>query len=195
MPLRIRVLACVLAAFATLPSQATAQATAKLGLSIGYPTSIALLWHPSARVGIRPEMALDFGHVETTSTSIFGTSRSTSDTRAVGVGISALFVVHQEENLSLYLSPRYIHRRGKTTYTRDDPPGVFGLSPDRREFNGHTAGGSLGARYALGAHFGVFGEVGVDHDRDKSTGLPENDFEGRSMRTSIRSGVGVVLFF
>jgi hypothetical protein len=42
------------------PIAGDCQTTGKLGLSIGYPTSIGLVWHPSARVGIRPEVALDF---------------------------------------------------------------------------------------------------------------------------------------
>jgi hypothetical protein len=177
------------AALATFPCQAAAQ-SGQLGLSIGFPASLGVLWQPSALVGIRPEFTFELFDAESTSVSRLGTSRFSTDTRLVGVGVSALFRVYREENLSLYVSPRYVHRRGKTSVVQDVPANVFVAGSDDREIEGHSITGSLGARYELGERFGVFGELGVDHSREDTT---DPATESRIARTGIRSGVGVVV--
>ena len=190
MAFRVRSLVLAVAAFATFPCQAVAQ-SGQFGLSIGYPTSLGVLWQPSALVGIRPEFTFDLFNAESTSVSRLGTSRFSTDTRLVGVGLSALFRVYREEDLSLYVSPRYVHRRGTTSVVQDVPANVFVAGSDDREIRGHTITGSLGARYGLGARFGVFGELGVDYSREDTT---DPATESRITRTGIRSGVGVVVY-
>jgi len=64
----------------------------------------------------------------------------------VGVGISALFLVYREENLSLYVSPRYVHVRGKTTTERQASPGIITNDDDRSENTSDTVVRSLGVR-------------------------------------------------
>jgi hypothetical protein len=160
-------------------------------MSIGYPPSLGVLWEPTALVGIRPEFTFDVFDAESTSVSRLGTSRFATDTRQVGVGLSALFRVYREENLSLYVSPRYVHRRGHISVVQDVPPNVFVTGSADRQIRGHSITGSLGARYGLGARFGVFGELGVDHSREGTT---DPETESRIARTGIRSGVGVLVF-
>ena len=154
------------------------------------PASIAVLWQPSAAIGIRPEFTFDLFDAESTSTSRLGTSRFANDTRQVGVGISALFRIYREESLSVYVSPRYVYRRGHTDVIQDVPVDVFTNGSDR-EIRGYSLTGSLGARYGLGARFGVFGELGIDYRREDTT---EPEFESRIGGTGIRSAAGVVLF-
>jgi hypothetical protein len=190
MSFRILSLILAVAACATFPRQAAAQ-SGQLGLSIGYPASLGVLWQPSALVGIRPEFTFDLFNAESTSVSQLGTARFSTDNRLVGVGLSTLFRVYREENLSLYVSPRYVHRRGKTTVVQDVPANVFVGGNDDRKIRGHSISGSLGARYELGARFAVFGELGVDHSREDTT---DPATESRITRTGIRSGVGVVLY-
>lgn len=190
MAFRVRMLVLAGAAFATFPCQAAAQ-SGTLGLSIGYPTSISVLWQPSATVGIRPEFTFNLFEAESTSVSRLGTSRVSSDTRQVGVGISALFLVYREETLSVYVSPRYVHRRGHNTVALDVPADSFVPGNADRETKGYAVTGSLGARYGLGARFAVFGEVGIDYSRDRTT---EPTAESRVTTTGIRSGAGVVVF-
>jgi hypothetical protein len=193
MPFRIRLLALAVAALATLPREAVAQTTRQLGLSIGYPTALGVLWQPSARIGIRPELALDFGDSESTvDFGGFGTSRTSSEFWQAGAGIRALFLVYREENLSLYVSPRYVYLGGKTTTERDASPGILTSGDDSTKTTTHRVAGSLGVRYALSSRFGVFGELGVEHGRSK---LSESEFASRVTRTGIRSDVGIVFFF
>jgi hypothetical protein len=190
MAFRVRMLVLAGAAFATFPCQAAAQ-SGTLGLSIGYPTSISVLWQPSATVGIRPEFTFNLFEAESTSVSRLGTSRVSSDTKQVGVGISALFLIYREETLSVYVSPRYLHRRGHITIAQNLPADSFVLGNDDRESRGYAVAGSLGARYGLGARFAVFGEVGIDYSRDHTT---EPTSDSRVTTTGIRSGAGVVVF-
>ena len=110
----------------------------------------------------------------------------------MGVGISALFLVYPEENLSLYVSPRYVHVRGKTTTERQASPGIITNDDDRSENTSHTVAGTLGVRYDLSSRFNVFGEVGLEQERSK---VFDSNFTSRFTRTGIRSGVGVVFFF
>ena len=189
MAFRVRSLVLAVAALATFPCQAAAQ-SGQLGLSIGYPTSLGVLWQASALVGIRPEFTFELFNADETSVSRLGTSRFSTDTRVVGVGLSALFRVYRDENLSLYVSPRYLHRRGKTSVVQDVPANVFVAGSDDREIEGHSITGSLGVRYGLGERFGVFGELGVDRSREDTT---DPATESRIDRTGIRSGVGVVV--
>ena len=190
MALRVRSLVLAVAAFAAFPCQAAAQ-SGRFGLSIGYPTSLGVLWQPSALVGIRPEFTFDLFNADSTSVSQLGTSRFSTDTRLVGVGLSALVRVYREENLSLYLTPRYVHRRGRTTVVQDVPANLFVAGSDDREIEGHSITGSLGARYGVGERFGVFGELGVDHSREDTT---DPATESRITRTGIRGGVGVMVY-
>ena len=190
MACRVQLLLVAVAAVATFPCQAAAQ-SGTLGLSIGYPTSLGVVWQPSALVAIRPEFTFELFDADSTSVSRLGTSRFSTDTRLVGVGLSALFLVYREETLSVYVSPRYIHRRGKTIVAQDVPADVFVGGSDDRKIQGHTITGSLGARYGLGARFAVFGELGVDHSREDTT---DPTTESRISRTGIRSGAGVVVY-
>jgi hypothetical protein len=189
MAVRLRALALTIAALATCPDQAAAQSDT-LAVSIGVPASLALLWQPSPAIGIRPEFTFDLFDAVSTSSSRLGTSQFSSDTRQVGVGISALFQVYREENLTLYVSPRYVHRRGHTDVAQDVPIDVF-VSGGDREIRGHTLAGSLGARYALGTRFGLFGELGIDYSREDTT---ETMFESKISRSGVRTGIGVLVF-
>jgi hypothetical protein len=189
MPVRIGAFLLTIAAFTTFPYQAAAQSET-LALSIAVPASVAILWQPTPAVAIRPEFAFDRLDAESTSSSRLGTSRFSSDTRQVGVGISALLEIYREDTLSVYVSPRYVYRRGHTDVVQDLPADVFSSSSDR-EIRGYAVTGSLGARYGFGTRFGVFAELGIDYSREDIT---EPMFESRIGRTGVRTGAGVLVF-
>jgi hypothetical protein len=178
-------------------SPASAQDSGRLGVSIGYPANIALLWQLSTRVALRPELTVDLASSETTATSPFGVDTFSSESWNVGLGLSALLFVHRSDNLGVYVSPRYMHNLGKNTTTVTSAPNVVVGGPGDRDTTGHAVSGAVGAHYTLGPRFGVFGEVGVSHARDRmsreSGPTPETEFRFRS--TGVRSGVGIVFFF
>jgi hypothetical protein len=189
----------VVGAWILIGARASAQETGRIGLSIGYPTTVGLLWQISTRVGLRPEMTLDVGSSESISTSRFGESRFSSDFWDVGIGLSALILVHRADDLVVYLSPRYRHSRGKSTAENTSSPGIALLGNDDSDTTGHTFAGAAGAHYSLGRRFGVFGELGVSHEQTDTVRSPdsrsESSFDSRFTRTGLRSGVGVVVFF
>ena len=102
----IRLRLCVLAGLLiATPVTALGQEKGQVGLTMGYPASVGLVWHVAERVAVRPE---------------FSFSKSTSDAEEIidasssgwtlGVGISGLFYVSRADNLRTYVSPRYTYR-------------------------------------------------------------------------------------
>src|SRR5689334_16051836 len=66
----------------------------KVGLTMGYPSAIGVLWQAAERVALRPEFTATRGSSEGLTTDpIVGTSGTStpSDNWQVGVGLSALF--------------------------------------------------------------------------------------------------------
>ena len=61
--------------------------------------------------------------------------------------------------------------------------------------NSWSLTGSVGAQYALGKRFGVFGEVGFGYQHSHETGgsLIQTDITSHTIGT--RTGVGVILYF
>jgi hypothetical protein len=187
----------VLVASGTLVGpEAFAQDTRSLGLVMGYPAVVGVLWQVSPRIAIRPELTVETGTSESTSSSNFGTFRFSSDSWQVGGGVSALLLLHRADGLSLYVSPRYVLRTGEITRENSSPQGVVTVRGSN-EISGHTVSGAFGAHYTMSARFGIFGELGVSHDRDSTSSSIEGQTNDnfRTIRTGMRSGIGVVFFF
>ena len=62
-----------------------AQEKGQSGLTMGYPGSIGFLWHPTDRVGIRPEIA--FGLSSTDSSNSFRVTAGIWDSASAGSSI------------------------------------------------------------------------------------------------------------
>jgi len=191
-----------------LAPAASAQDDPRVGITMGYPASVGIIWHVNDRVALRPEVNAQKSSGEfTTTTSIaFGptttttTGTSTSDAWQVGVGVSALFYLTTHDALRTYVSPRwsYIRTSSSNTSSSAPPPSQTTGSVG----NGNFVSGSFGAQYALGKRFGVFGEVGVGYTHSDSAPLPPAAAGGvvvssqTTTRTlATRSGAGVILYF
>ena len=179
----------LLAVFMTVAGdRALAQEVRSLGLTIGYPASVGVLWQVSSRLGLRPELALDFSTTETAVDLPFsGTITTSTDSWEAGVGISALILVRRWDATSFYITPRYVFTTGDSTTTRDPPdPRVVTADGPRRTI--HAYSGSVGFHQAIGTRFGIFGELGLRHQR----------FHGQAIEasgTGISSGAGIVFMF
>jgi hypothetical protein len=177
-----------LALVAAIPTSAVAQDRRTVGVTMGYPASIGVLWHVSPRVGIRPEFSF------TTTSSEFTSALSTvtaSDVSALGVGASGIFYLTDVKNLRTYVSPRFTYAR--TTSSTDIAGVSFGSEGSGRSY---SAGAAFGAQYALGERFGVFGEAGAGYSRQKSSSdTPAAQSSTVSHTWSSRTGVGVVVYF
>jgi hypothetical protein len=174
-------------------THAFAQEKGKLGLTMGYPSSVGIVYHVTDKLAIRPELNIAQASTETNVPAIagisIGTSTVTSSSWAIGTGVSGLFYVRQWDDLHLYVSPRW-------TYGHVSASGSGLTSGDDNSVNTWSLTGSIGAQYALGKRFGVFGEVGFgyQHSHEAGGGSPiQVEVNGHVVGT--RTGAGVILYF
>ena len=197
-----------LSAVLGVAASAAAQDRGRVGLVMGYPASVGIIWHATGGVAIRPEFTVGNTSIETSTSSIpsssgpFPTPSTTvttkGDSRTLGVGISALFDLHRWDNLRAYFSPRFSYSDLQSTTESSVSSGPAVLAPNRTDTDGRSisVSGSFGAQYLLGHRFAVFGETGVAYSDSDSTGI---SVSSRSTTTTsgwgLRSGVGVAFYF
>ena len=161
---------------------ADAQEKGRTGLTMGYPASVGLVWHPSDAFALRPELSLSTVSSDSSMTGV-------RDGSSVGVGLSALFYVGRWDSLRAYVSPRFTFNRVRIDSFNDaGPTKTYGWS------------GSFGTQYALHRKFSVFGEVGVGHshavERFASTVFGSSMVSQSTIDSwSTRTGVGVLFYF
>lgn len=195
-----------------VPGIARAQDEGKVGLTMGYPSSIGVIWQAADRVALRPEITLSRSTGDSSTNDLLGASPvSTNDSTGVGAGVSALFYLHRWEGLRTYVSPRFSYARTSTSAST-----TSATSTSESTVSSYLTSGSFGAQYSLGRHFGLFGEIGLGYTAT-STALTStlttsftsvvNGVVTQSTRTqavqssshantlATRSGVGVIFFF
>jgi hypothetical protein len=184
---------------------AVAQEPPTIGIAMGYPASVGVLWHVTDTIALRPELSLLKNSGELTSVSVItfpgssatSTTTSTTDSWQVGVGVSGLLYVRKWDELRAYVSPRFSYMRTSSKVTSITTSPFAGVSsPDfDSKSSTYLVSGSFGAQYALGKRFGVFGEVGVafQHNVGSSGSFGRSESTGNTINT--RSGAGVLFYF
>jgi hypothetical protein len=184
-------------------ASAAAQDHPSVGVTMGYPASIGVIWHLSDRLAIRPEVSLQ--QISTTSTSVITsvvgfvggnvtttttTTQSTNDQWNTAVGASGLFYLQQWDALRTYVSPRFLYSRVTSSSTTSTA-----FSNNEFTSNAYFVSGSVGADYTLSRRFGVYGEVGFGYTHQSTTNsfAPAGSNTGHTIAT--RSGVGAILYF
>ena len=167
-------------------ASAQTQDDRRVGLTMGYPTAVGVLWHVNDRLAIRPELDVSRIHLrsETTSALVPLASNNESTASSVRPGISALVYVARTDDLRMYVSPRYTYSFTDNSQNEVSETSTWLLS------------GSFGAQHQLGSRFGVYGELGIEYSRS-TTQISDDFLSGTTRRSTIgtRSGVGVVLYF
>jgi len=172
----------------------------KVGLTMGYPTAVGVLWQVSDLVAIRPEFTWAQSSIDS-STSF---SQNSSDSTGVSFAISALVRLRQWGPVRSYVAPRFEAVRVTTDTTVNLPTPQFptGFPASQTTTTTGTSyegGGAIGVQGSPAAHFGVFGEVGVMYSRTRTSGessvLQSPPSTQRGHAAGIRSAVGVILFF
>jgi hypothetical protein len=163
---------------------ASAQDASRVGITMGYPASIGLLWHVSDRVALRPEFSFTLS--DSSSESIVNAE---SNFWSLGTGVSMLFYSPLTDNLRAFIAPRF-------SYTRTS--GDTDVTESTTDI--YSVAGMFGAQYSLARRFGVFGEVGFSYAHQ--TGMITSKLAQIPVSTSshgdtigTRTGVGVVLYF
>jgi hypothetical protein len=201
-------MALALAAGAALSARpCAAEEPARVGLAMGYPASVGIIWHVSDSVALRPE--LSFSHAST-STDASSSSplafTSTIDSTQVGIGLGALFYVGKWDALRAYVSPQLAYARASGDSTSSDIlpviPGLPALAATptvSTTVSTYTVTGSVGAEYSLARRFAVFGEVGYGYSRasssSSSSSVLSTALHQTTNATGTRTAVGVILYF
>lgn len=173
---------------------ASAQDGGRVGLVMGYPQSVGVIWQVADRLAVRPEIAFSWTSAETTTITLgTGTSCGCSvppagpnDSVRVGVGASALLYFGQWDGLRLYAGPRFLY-----STTDNGVPTEFPAVSST-----YLTAGLFGAQYSLGRRFAVFGETGLHYSRtNTSVALPAGRHESRMHHLSTEGSAGVIFFF
>ena len=167
-----------------------AQESGDVGLSMGYPTSVSVVWHVTSRVAIRPEVSLNWTSTELEIGLPIEGGDTSTDTFSTTFGVSALFYLNTTDRLRTYVSPRVTY---VTTSIDTEAPFTSDLE---RTLDGFQFAGSFGAQFAVGDRFSVFGEVGLAYSTTtaKIGSLPiEAETRMRSFGT--RTTAGVTFYF
>ena len=192
-----------IAAVAIHADVAAAQERGQIGLSMGYPGSIGIVWHLSDAVAVRPDFQFR-------GTSVGGDYDETTTT--VGVGISALVYIAKRDALHMYVSPRFAYTRT----TAELPAAVYADLPAslvpsvtlvprvafptlKTTSTTKMIAGSFGAQYAVHKRFSVFGEAGFSYGK-LDTGYPSTlaliTVPNTGPRTwGTQTAAGVIVYF
>jgi Outer membrane protein beta-barrel domain len=188
-----------------LPRPAAAQDTPRFGIVMGYPAQIGAIWTIADRVAIRPELnwtRSTFDSVGTstvfnptgTTTTVF---TNTSESNAIGTGVTALIYMSTHDALRTYAAPRVAYSRTTSSNDVGGAPLNIVVSPVDTTSSTFAVSGSVGAQYAVARRFAIFGELGLQVGR--STMSPPSSPLARGdtklTTTGFRSGAGVILFF
>jgi hypothetical protein len=179
-----KLLAVGVLAVLAVPAPARAQEKGKVGITMGYPAAVGVLWHATENIAIRPEFTFSFSSADSDT--------GESDGSAVSVGVSALFYISRSDNLATYVSPRYSYLHSTSEAEFEGPQ--FIEDSIESSTNGHAFAGSFGAQYFLGTRFSVFGELGLSYGRTTRS-TDRLDDEPRASTFGLASNVGVVLYF
>ncbi len=177
---------------------AAGQQAGDVGVTMGYPGAIGVVWHVTEGFALRPDVTLTRNTSESrTTSSLFQgqdlSSTTTSEGWASALGLSALVTVRTIERLRLYLSPRVAYSYS----TSENESGLTGaLSAFTATTRGVIASGSFGTQYNVHDRFALFGELGLQY----TTLTTESDFPGSSNEIDstsfgLRSAVGVTFYF
>ena len=189
---------------------AAAQDDRSVGLVMGAPLHVGVLWQPADRIAVRPVLSWQWSSSEIGSASLGGVSlESSTSIGRINAGVGLLFFLSDDEGLRTYLAPTYLFGRSEATsddrFTLPDLPllpgfpttGVLPAISETRQstVTSHEGRILLGADYRLGSRFGVFGEFGLAFSSasSSSSGIDGVESSGRSAGTT--ASVGVVVMF
>ena len=164
-------------------STAHAQDAGKMGITMGFPASIGILWHATDSGALRPEFTFSGA-----SSDAEGPGEVNGDSWAVATGFSVLFYMKQQDNLRTYFTPRIAYTRTSSTTEISSVT----TSTSKNTSNSLGAFGSFGAQYNLGDKFAVYGELGFGVTRAKARGSFNG--EARTTQWGTRAGVGVIYY-
>lgn len=202
----MRVIGAAAVAMMLTTSAARAQEAGQLGIVMSYPAAVAVVWHVTDTIAVRPEFSFSGSHNDSDITTVDGTT--------LGVGVSGLLYVGKWEALRTYVSPRYTYNRSSSTIKTTFPfdPTLLAQLPtigltipsteQKTTASTMSLGGSFGAQYALHKRFSAFGEVGFEYGWSSSASSTSSlspilgtTIQPSFKRWGTRSAAGVIFYF
>lgn len=196
--MRVRVLLGVVILVLAARS-APAQTAGDVGVTMGYPGALGIVWHVTDGIAVRPDVALarSTSAATTAATGVLAgaglSSSSTSEGWGTTVGVSVLVNVRTSNRLRLYLVPRLAYARS----TADNESGLSGaLTGFTATTTGVLASGAFGSQFNLHDRFAVFGELGLQYSTQTTiSDFPGTRTEAEGTTFGLRSAVGVTFYF
>lgn len=174
---------------------AAAQDAGAVGVVMGYPGALGVVWHVTDGIALRPDVSLTRSTSETTSTGLGGTltTVSTGEGWNTAVGLSALVTLKTVDRLRLYVAPRL-------AWSYSNSENGSGAAGTGIAFTTTTKGligsGSFGTQYQLHDRFAIFGELGLQYSGlDSTSDFPGSRSSGDSTTIGLRSAVGATFYF
>jgi len=191
-------------------ANALAQDAGQIGITMGYPSAVGVIWHVTDNVAVRPEISFSTGSTENPAISSglslpdLAVDPGEASSTTVTAGVSGLFYFGEWDKLRAYVSPRY-------TYTRLMSDVASTFSTDARN-SAYALTGSFGAQYQFHRRFAVFGETGFGYTHTRTTltstillsiipvgpNVPApvtRSVETNSHSWATRTGAGVIFYF
>jgi hypothetical protein len=165
-----------------VPAVASAQEDGKVGVTMAFPASVGLIWHASEKIAVRPDFS--FAH------SSADTSAGETSSNSVGLGVSVLFYTKKWDKAAAYVAPRFQWSHA----TGESRPDIGDFDSDSSA-DAYTYTGSAGVQGWIGDRVSVFGEAGLSFTTTTSDSNSPFSSEVKTKSLSLRSGVGVVLYF
>lgn len=148
-------------------SPIAAQAVGDVGVVFQAPVAIGVIWHPSERVAIRPEVSYS------ATTSPGGLHQD-----SWAVAVNAPLYLSNHENVRTYISPRVGYSR--TTNSTPSPIAI----PSTINW---TGAGSFGVQYSPTPRVSLYGEDGISYSSITTS--------SNSHSWGPRSALGLILYF
>jgi hypothetical protein len=189
----------------------------KVGLVVGYPADLGVLWQASERVALRADVGFTFNttDISTQSGLSFGSSvpttiTTTSSSANTSIGLSALFTIRNEDNLRLYIAPRGALQLVHYSVEADvEPPSAQSSTRPGEASDvthGYEAEFMFGGQYRLRDRVAVFGETGLSYRQSSfprltttfsvgGASVAQSGPDSHSTSLGLRGSAGLVLFF
>jgi hypothetical protein len=174
---RFLTLACALVV--CVAAHAGAQDTGKIGITMGFPSAVGVLWRATDSVAIRP--TLTFGRSSNEGSFAI-------DNWNLGLDVGALFYIKKYDNVRTFLSPRFSYTRATFSSPSNGNASIESTS------NSTGGAGTFGAQFDASRRFSVYGEVGVAaaHHKTEGNGGILTSSKGTTWGTV--AGVGIVFY-
>lgn len=169
------------------PGSARAQEPGTVGITMGYPASVGVVWDASKTIAIRPTVT--FAGASTGSTAASGGSSNWN----LGTTISALLYMKKYDHVRTFVSPSYRYSHSSTTI-RPSSSAQPAVSNADTSSNSNGASGTFGAEYAPVSRVRIYAEAGFAYTHITTSSSISGALSPTANSWGTTAGVGFVFY-